>query len=306
MNNTLHKGLRLLEIMARSQRPIGITEMARRTSLGKSDVHRLMQSLVELGFARRESAQGSYAASTKVWELGMAMLANDEVRRAALPQMQHLAQASRETVHLTVLDGVDAVHLHGIDGPDPSPAQIPVGTRLPAHCTATGKAMLSTLDDESLDALPLTLARLTDETITEPSRLFRELHLAREAGYAVERGEHHAQVRGVGAAVVAGSGLVAGLEIVGPADRLDPARLEALGAMVRDAARTVAAELARPPVAPTAGPAAGAKRRVGRPLAPPPVERVATWPSPSAMPASTLTPSTPRPHPPVGLESADH
>jgi len=91
MNNTLVKGLGLLEVLARSERPMGVTELATRLGIGKSNVHRLLQALVELGYARRDATGGgTYAATIRLWELGSAVLAHLDLRRAAQSWMEWL------------------------------------------------------------------------------------------------------------------------------------------------------------------------------------------------------------------------
>jgi DNA-binding IclR family transcriptional regulator len=80
MNNTLIKGLALLEVLAHSDHPLGVTELAARIGLGKSNVHRLLQALVEQGYVRRDGDGGVYAASIRLWELGSAVLANLDLR----------------------------------------------------------------------------------------------------------------------------------------------------------------------------------------------------------------------------------
>ena len=82
MNNTLIKGLGLLEVLAHADRPLGVTELAHRIGIGKSNVHRLLQALVELGYVRRDGDAGSYAASIRLWELGSAVLANLDLKRS--------------------------------------------------------------------------------------------------------------------------------------------------------------------------------------------------------------------------------
>lgn len=246
MNNTLVKGLRLLELMARSPAPLGITEVANRMRLGKGDVHRLMQSLVELGFARRVGTSGTYAASTKVWELGTAMLSSLDLRKIAGPRMERLAEAVRETVHLSILDGADVIYLHQIDSPEVIRTHVPVGSRVPAHTVATGKAILSTQDEESLEAFAeLHLTQLTERTITDPARFLREMRRVREAGYAINRGEFSESVYGVAAPIVDSTGAaLAGIGVSGPSDRLRPARFEALGGLLVEAAQQISHELA--------------------------------------------------------------
>lgn len=259
MNNTLHKGLKLLEILSRSTGPLGITELASRASLGKSDVHRLMQSLVELGFARRESSQGVYAASTRMWELGTIMVANLQIRRAAMPQLLRLADVSRETVQVAMLDGLEVVCLQvvapaGNDLQDPFAA----GSRLPALATATGLAMLSTFDDEALDEAT---AGVEPTDHIDPMRALARIARVREVGYAVSEAGPHDPSCSLAAPIV-GARSVAALGLTAPADRLQSPRLEALGELVGAAARLVSAELVR--ISQAA--AGGGRRGGGHPL----------------------------------------
>lgn len=85
MNDTLTKGLALLETLARSERPLGVTALAERVSMGKSNVHRLLQALVELGYAHRDEDSGTCCASIRIWELGQAVLSNLDLPAIAEP-----------------------------------------------------------------------------------------------------------------------------------------------------------------------------------------------------------------------------
>ena len=120
MNNTLVKGLGILEVLARSPQPVGITEIATRERLLKSDVHRLVQSLVDLGYVRQERASGAYFATVRLWELGFAVMGKTDIRKIAEPWMARLLDQTRETVHLSVLDRVDAVYIHKLESPEPA------------------------------------------------------------------------------------------------------------------------------------------------------------------------------------------
>jgi DNA-binding IclR family transcriptional regulator len=153
MNNTLIKGLGLLEVLAHSERPLGVTELATRVGIGKSNVHRLLQALVELGYVRRDADNGAYAASIRLWELGSAVLANLDLKRAAQGWMDWLLDRTRETVHLSVLDGDEVVYVHKLDSPEPVRAYTQIGGRAPAHCVATGKALLAWTGEAHLDSM---------------------------------------------------------------------------------------------------------------------------------------------------------
>jgi DNA-binding IclR family transcriptional regulator len=259
MNNTLVKGLGLLEVLARSERPMGVTELATHIGLGKSNVHRLLQALVELGYVRRDAASGGYAASIRVWELGASVLANLDLRRAADGWMAWLLDRTRETVHLSVLDGDEVVYVHKLDSPEPVRAYSRVGGRAPAHCVATGKAMLAWLEPARLDALSRRIEPWSPRTIVEPAEFLREMERVRLQGYAVNRGEWRETVGGIAAPVRdPGGRVVAAVGLSGPIERLRASTLKTRAVDVVRAAQGVQAALAGDARLPSAaiGPAA--------------------------------------------------
>ena len=245
MNNTLVKGLRVLEILARSAAPLGVTEIAARTGVAKSDAHRLVQTLVEQRFARQDAQSGAYFPTLRLWELGWAVTGRTDIRTAAEPCMGRLLARTRETVHLAALDGLDAVYIHKLESPEPVRAYTEVGGRSPAHAVATGKALLAQLGEAERRQAALALRRYTPRTIVDPAEFMRELDRVRAAGFAVNRGEWRQSVCGVAAPVLDASGrAVAAIGLSGPAERMKPAKLKALGSLVVDAARAIARSLA--------------------------------------------------------------
>jgi IclR family transcriptional regulator, KDG regulon repressor len=245
MNNTLVKGIGMLEVLAHSDRPLGVTELAARIGLGKSNVHRLLQALVELGYVRRDAESGSYAASIRLWELGSAVFDNLDLKRGAQPCMDWLLSRTRETVHLSVLDGDEVVYMHKLDSPEPVRAYSRVGGRAPAHCVATGKAMLAWIGQAQLEALSRRLRAWSPRTINDPADFLREMERVRQQGYAVNRGEWRETVGGVAAPVRSPDGrVVAAIGLSGPIDRLRPSSFKALSVDVIRAAEGIAAVLA--------------------------------------------------------------
>jgi IclR family KDG regulon transcriptional repressor len=245
MNNTLVKGIGLLEVLARSDRPMGVTELATRLGIGKSNVHRLLQALVALGYARRHAAEGTYAATIRLWEIGSAVLSNLDLRRAAQSWMEWLLDRTRETVHLSVLDGDEVVYVHKLDSPEPVRAYSSVGGRAPAHCVATGKAMLAWAGEPALAAVSGRLRTYTPRTLTDPGEFRRELERIRQHGFAVNRGEWRESVGGLAAPVRGPDGsVIAAVGISGPIDRLRPTTVKALAGEVLRAASGIGASLA--------------------------------------------------------------
>lgn len=202
MNNTLVKGLRVLEILARSAAPVGVTEIAARAGIAKSDAHRLVQTLVGQRFARQDGQSGAYFPTLRLWELGWAVTGHTDIRRAAEPCMARLLTRTRETVHLAALDGFDAVYIHKLESPEPVRAYTEIGGRAPAHAVATGKALLAQLGDAERRQAALALRRYTPRTIVEPAEFLRELDRARSAGFAMNRGEWRESVWGVAAPIL--------------------------------------------------------------------------------------------------------
>ena len=246
MNNTLVKGLQLLELLARSEGALGVSDLAAKLALGKSNVHRLLQALVELGYVQKNELRSTYQASLKLWEIGTALASRLSVKTAALDAMERLLKNTRETVHLSVLDGDDVVYLHKLDSPEPVRAYSEVGGRAPAHCVATGKAILAWQTALYLGGLVGRLQRHTPKTITDPADFLRDLERVRANGYAVNRGEWRESVWGIASPISNADGVVvAAIGVSGPASRIKPAHIKELASDVMAAAAAVSSNVVR-------------------------------------------------------------
>ena len=247
MNNTLLKGLTLLEALARAGQPMGVSELATAAGLPKSGAHRLLQALVEKRYVTRHGA-GSYSASIKLWELGSAALSGLNLRRHADGVMETLMQRTGETVHLSVLDGHDVVYVHKVESPNPVRAYTQIGGRAAAHCVATGKAMMAFQSIAWLKATAQHLHPYTERTVHHPQLFLAEMQKARRNGYAINRGEWRLGVNGVAAPILDGNGtVIAAIGLSGPQERLGPVRMRMLAPAVCEAASTLGADLGESP-----------------------------------------------------------
>jgi IclR family transcriptional regulator, KDG regulon repressor len=220
MNNTLLKGLAVLELLSRSDRALNLTQIGQELQMVKSNVHRLMQGLVETGFVVRDELAGTYVPSVKLWELGSAVLGKLNLRRHAEGQMQALMDATGESVHLSVLDGTEVVYVHKLDSADPIRAYTQIGGRVPAHCVATGKVQLAFGHGHALQAACASLRRHTSHTIIDRAAFVEDLGQVRSRGFAVNRGEWREAVWGIAAPIMDSCGFViAAIGISGPASR---------------------------------------------------------------------------------------
>ena len=146
---------------------------------------------------------------------------------AATPFLTDLFEATHETVHLAVPDGVEVVYVQKLDGSRGPRVPSRVGGRMPMHCTGVGKALLAFGPAERLSAvLEAGLARVAPRTIIAPGLLHTELAAIREAGVSREREESGVGVTCVAAPVLGADGTaVAAISITGWINRLEPDRL---------------------------------------------------------------------------------
>lgn len=244
MNNTLVKGLSIVELLAHSERALGLTEIAAELDLAKSNVHRLLQALTEARYIVRDERSGRYVASIKLWELGSAVLSRLDLRVHAEQVMDELLERTRETVHLSVLDGDEVVYVHKLDSPNPVRAYTQIGGRAKAHCVATGKAMLAFHAPAALERLSRQLQPRTARSITDPERFLQEMARVRVQGYAVNKGEWNENVYGVASPVSDVSGqVVAALGLSGPKERFKAAQVKAFVPLIVEAAAQISRRL---------------------------------------------------------------
>jgi len=231
----VEKALAVLAALAQHSR---ISELARVTGFPKSTVHRLLRTLVATGFAVA-TADGDYRIGPKVLVLaGNVLQPVDSVERAR-PVLETLQASTGCAVHFAMLLGDELVYVDKVEGGKPYRMASRIGGRLLLHCTAIGKAVLSTRDMNGLE-----LTARTPGTITDPQRLRAQLDRVRSCGFALDEQENEPGVRCVGAAVRNHNGtVVGGLSVSTLALEHTLPELIALGPRVVAAAREVSRAL---------------------------------------------------------------
>ncbi|MEV0391208.1 IclR family transcriptional regulator [Nonomuraea sp. NPDC050643] len=201
-----------------------LTELSARTALPKTTVFRLCADLVRLGLLEREA--DTYRLGGKLFELGSLVPRRHDLREAALPFLQDLFEATRETVHLGIREGDEVVYVERIHGHDVLPLPSRVGGRLPLTCTGVGKALLAFSDaDFTEQVLAGPLARLTPHSVTDAVRLRTAIEQAQVSGLAYEEQEAAMGVSCIAAPVFDGQAVVAALSVAVPRARFRPAQL---------------------------------------------------------------------------------
>jgi IclR family transcriptional regulator, pca regulon regulatory protein len=229
----------------------GIADMAEELDLGRSTTHRYATTLVTLGYLEQGPSR-KYRLSSRVSDFGLSLLDSMVVRRVAREHLEELRAQTGRTASLGVLGGTEVVYIdrwrgsrqgqYGVD------VGIGLGTRLPVHCSAAGKALLARLPEAEQRELiaKLRLAKRGPKSITTKTALRAELErIVAEGRLAVEDEELLAGRRVIAAVVVDGEGTaVAAVELAAPTQAYALERLlKELGPKVTTTARRIAAVL---------------------------------------------------------------
>lgn len=243
---SLGRALDLLEALAAADE-LGVVELAHRTGLQPSTVHRLLATLVERGWAGQDPASRDYHLGHRLAELGArAQRRTARLRAVFRRHAAEVAAAVEETVNLMVLADLDAVYVDQLEGPRAVRMFAEIGRRVPAHSTAGGKAMLAHAGEEALAALAARepLPRATPQSIATVSELREELERVRRRGWALDREEHEEGVACVAAAVVDRAGAAhAAISVSGPAARVNRRDTAEIGELLAGHAAAMAREL---------------------------------------------------------------
>jgi len=209
-----------------------LAQLVRRTGLPRSSVHRMLERLVQLRWLRRDGRD--YELGTRLVELGSLAVHQDRLHAAALPMLHELHRATGLVVHLSILDGTDIVYLEKIGAGMGAAIATRIGGRQPAHCTASGKAILA-YRGETLDEFTA-LARKTRYSIGSAAQLRPELDKVRGHGVAFDREELQQGLGCVAAPIGSIGDAVAAVSVCGPMPRMTfdqrlvaPVRMTAMG-----------------------------------------------------------------------------
>ncbi|MEM7194672.1 MAG: IclR family transcriptional regulator [Pseudomonadota bacterium] len=246
VDSTLSKGLRILEVLAQSDRDRGVSELARELDLTKSNTFRLLRSLCELGYAET-TRDRTYKATLKMWQVGLQTIDNLNLGELARPQMRMLSEISGEAIYLAVQDGLNVTYIDKIESTKPIRSFTPKGGNAPIHCVGTGKALLAANYSAYREALKDNLTRYTDKTITSIRRLDQDMQDTIKRGFAIDHGEYRDQILSFGATIFLPNGeAIAAIGVSAPNINLDQARIKKICSAVKVAADSVTGQLQHP------------------------------------------------------------
>jgi DNA-binding IclR family transcriptional regulator len=225
---TIERVSLILDVLGEYSQGVGVGELSEKLAFPKGTIHRLLSSLAYFDFARKDPISKKYRLGFKLIELGNCLLNHLDFQTEARPFLVELAEQTKETVHMVILDHNEALYIDKVESSKLTGGLRMVsmlGTRIPAHSSAVGKVLLSSLSHKELDEViqDKGLHRRTEYTITNPLILKKHLKVVREQGYAIDIQENEKGVCCVGAPIMNRKGrVIAAISISGPSFRLTP------------------------------------------------------------------------------------
>ncbi len=222
-----------------------MTQIAEQVGINKSTIHRLLATLEKKRFVERDPLTGIYQPGIRLLQLAYLALEQNDLRRLAGPYLRQLCELQRENANLAILDSNDVIYLEVVESPQRVKLAASSGQRLPAFCTASGKAILAFMPEESVTRIiEHSMPRYTPHTISSPEDFFADIRQTRGRGYAISEQEFEDGINAIAAPIFDRSNLpVASVSVAGPAYRLSRERMIEIGPQVIDTANKIAQEI---------------------------------------------------------------
>lgn len=236
---TLKRGLAVLELLGTAEGGYSVSEAAQRLELPMGTTHRLLQTLMQVGYVEQDPRTRRYELGLKILELRGATVATMRIAADARPLLRDLMMRTGLRAHLAVYRGGGVIYIDRVDNPSTLDQFIPIGRKAPAHATGLGKALLAHVPDDEVAAFLArqSLPGFTSSTITDTGKLLSELASIRQQGFALDRGESAENTCCVAVPVVDYTGrAIAAVSVAGTRDEVAP-RLAELPRIVIEIAR---------------------------------------------------------------------
>ena len=218
---------------------LGVTDIAHRLNVAKSTAHRLLTTLSARGMVEKNPQTGRYRLGMHAYELGAITANRSRLRKLALPVMEDLRQRTGCTIHLSVADGADIIHLERLQSLRGMHVLGDMARRFPVHVTSGGKAIAAFNDEVAECRRQADFPVLTANTVRRQSEFDEVLAEVRARGYASNREEARLGFTSIAAPILDTNGVArAAISIVGPTSDIDP-HFERISRLVMAAARKI-------------------------------------------------------------------
>lgn len=206
---SLARGLSVLRAFSAEHPNLTLTQITQRTGLNVVTVQRYTDTLLELGFLKRNRHR-EFFLGPEVLSLGFAFVNANQLRKIAEEYINEFSDRVNRTVNMAMLDGNEIIFLYRKEVHRFLSYDLHAGSKLPPHCTGSGKVLLAALDDASLRARlrSMELYRVTAYTIVEEDQLWEDLMRTRKRGYSIAKREWIVDLYSIGVPIINQEGRV--------------------------------------------------------------------------------------------------
>lgn len=236
----------VMEVLA-DNGEMGLMDLSAALGLHKSTVHRLLMSLIYMGYAKQNEATQKYMLSYKIVNMASKVLDRTDVLQVAQPYMERLSDLSGEAVHLVQREDNNILYIYKIEAKVGTIRMVShVGMVHPMYCSGVGKAIMATLPEDEVQKIwnESIIEKKTDKTITDYAKMQEVLEEVRKNGYALDEEENEKGVRCIAACLYGHQKEVKyAFSISGPTSRMTKERVKELSVDVLKVQEELSREL---------------------------------------------------------------
>jgi IclR family transcriptional regulator, KDG regulon repressor len=244
--SSLDKALQIIEVLSKNPQGLSLLELNQKLGFPKSTIHHILSTFIPYDYVSQDPAGKKYGLGFRFLGIGRTIIDNLDIRKTAHDSLRKLHRLCHEAVHLSILRNGLVTYVDMIQKEGGLSLATYIGFTTDPHAAAGGKILLSGLSDEAIRDLyqNRSLKRYGKNTITQFSRLLKEIHNIRSQGYAVDDEEYYEGVRCVAAPVRAGGKIAAALSVTGSIFTITMERIQKeLVPLVKKTAEEISATL---------------------------------------------------------------
>ncbi len=189
---SLHRAIQALDMLACSADGLSLAEMSKRLNTPKSTLFRIMVTLQDHSLVNQDRGRKVFSLGMKLVEWGHAALERVDLKQIAHPHLEQLANETRESFYLGVLDNLEVILIDRADTPEMWRIVARLGSRSPVHATATGQVLIAEATPEVVERVieRTGLKKFTEKTIVNAAQLQKRLDLVKKQGFSITDAEY--------------------------------------------------------------------------------------------------------------------
>lgn len=238
---TVKKAFQILDLVARRDKRLTLSDLSRELGISKSTMHGIAQALEGIGAIVRDKKTKRYTLGITLFELAHTVYTRMDLKDIARPVLEDLMRSTRQTVFLGIRSGDRVSIIDIVESTQDLKITAHIGARLPLLAGATGKVFMASLADNEAAQMIRTagLRQNTENSITNPGRYIEEIRKARIAGYALDNEEYLQGVRAVAAPIHVPGRQASAIWVVGFSQSLTFEKMTSIAVATKDAAESI-------------------------------------------------------------------